>query len=100
IAEANVKVFKAGYHYGETAEIFTSNYEVKPATDVAKGKYRNITGNEATALGCVAAVKLSGLRLFLGSYPITPASDVLHQLSMYKNFGITTFQAEDEIAGM
>jgi 2-oxoglutarate ferredoxin oxidoreductase subunit alpha len=100
IAEANVKVFKAGYHYGETAEIFTSNYDVKPATTVAKGTYRNITGNEAAALGFVAGARLSGLRLFLGSYPITPASDILHQLSMYKNFGVTTFQAEDEIAGI
>ncbi len=100
IAEANVKVFKAGYHYGETAEIFTSSYEVRPAQNVAKGTYRNITGNEAAALGFVAAAKLANTRLFLGSYPITPASDILHQMSLYKNYGVTTFQAEDEIAGI
>ncbi len=99
IAEANVKVFKAGYHYGETAEIFTSSYQVKPAS-IEPGLYRNITGNEATALGFVTAANLAGVKLFLGSYPITPASDILHQLSQYKNYGVTTFQAEDEIAAV
>jgi 2-oxoglutarate ferredoxin oxidoreductase subunit alpha len=100
IAAANIKVFKAGYHYGETAEMFTHSYSVRPAQNIAPGTYRNITGNEAAALGFVAASQLSGLRLFLGSYPITPASDILHQLSQYKNFGVVTFQAEDEIAGI
>jgi 2-oxoglutarate/2-oxoacid ferredoxin oxidoreductase subunit alpha len=99
IAEANVKVFKAGYHYGETAEIFSSSYQVKPAS-IEPGLYRNITGNEATALGFVTAANLAGVKLFLGSYPITPASDVLHQLSQYKNYGVITFQAEDEIAAV
>jgi 2-oxoglutarate ferredoxin oxidoreductase subunit alpha len=99
IAEANVKVFKAGYHYGETAEIFSSSYQVKAAS-IEPGLYRNITGNEATALGFVAAANLAGVKLFLGSYPITPASDVLHQLSQYKNYGVITFQAEDEIAAV
>jgi 2-oxoglutarate/2-oxoacid ferredoxin oxidoreductase subunit alpha len=99
IAEANIKAFKAGYHYGETAEIFSQNFMVRPAT-IAPGTYRNITGNSAAALGFVAAAKLSGLKLFLGSYPITPASDILHELSSYRNFGVTTFQAEDEIAGV
>ncbi|HEX2569565.1 MAG TPA: 2-oxoacid:acceptor oxidoreductase subunit alpha [Polyangia bacterium] len=100
IAEANIKVFKAGYHYGETAEIFTHSYQVRPATHVEPGVYRNITGNEAAAIGFVAAAQLSGLKLFLGSYPITPASDLLHQLSTYKNYGVCTFQAEDEIAAV
>jgi 2-oxoglutarate/2-oxoacid ferredoxin oxidoreductase subunit alpha len=99
IADANIKVFKAGYHYGETAEIFTSSYVVKPAS-IEKGLYRNITGNEATALGFVVAAKLAGLKLFQGSYPITPASDILHQLSLYRNYGVITFQAEDEIAAI
>jgi 2-oxoglutarate/2-oxoacid ferredoxin oxidoreductase subunit alpha len=99
IAEANVKVLKAGFHFGETTEIFTHQYEVKPAK-LAPGRYRNITGNQAAALGFVAAAQQSGVRLFLGSYPITPASDILHELSVYKNFGVMTFQAEDEIAGM
>jgi 2-oxoglutarate ferredoxin oxidoreductase subunit alpha len=99
IAEANIKVFKAGYHYGETAEIFASSYQVKAAA-IEPGLYRNITGNEATALGFVAAAQLAEVKLFLGSYPITPASDILHQLSQYKNFGVVTFQAEDEIAAM
>jgi len=99
IADANIKVLEAGFAYGETAEIFTQKYEVKPAK-LAPGRYRNITGNQATALGFVTAAQRSGLRLFLGSYPITPASDILHELSQYKNFGVMTFQAEDEIAGI
>jgi 2-oxoglutarate ferredoxin oxidoreductase subunit alpha len=99
IAEANIKVLKAGYHYGETAEVFHTSYVVKPAA-IEPGLYRNITGNEATALGFVVAARLAGLRLFQGSYPITPASDILHQLSTYRNFGVQTFQAEDEIAAM
>ncbi|HET7152696.1 MAG TPA: 2-oxoacid:acceptor oxidoreductase subunit alpha, partial [Candidatus Kapabacteria bacterium] len=99
VMEANTRALKAGYYFGETAEIFTTRYEVKPAK-FAPGKYRNITGNEALALGVVAAGVKSGLPVFLGSYPITPASDILHELSKYKNFGIRTFQAEDEIAGI
>jgi 2-oxoglutarate ferredoxin oxidoreductase subunit alpha len=99
LAEANIKAFNAGYNYGETAEIFISTYNV-PAASITPGKYRNITGNEATALGLLTAAQLTGLRLFLGSYPITPASDVLHTLSTYRHFGVTTFQAEDEIAGV
>ena len=100
IAEANVKVFKSGYHYGETAEIFKTTYDVKAAASISPGTYRNITGNEAAALGFVAVTKLTGQRLFLGSYPITPASDLLHNLSLYKNYGVVTFQAEDEIAAI
>jgi len=99
IAEANVKVLKTGYHFGDTAGIFTSRYTVKEA-DLEPGTYRNITGNESTVLGLVAATKKSQLPLFFGSYPITPASDILHGLSRYKNFGVTTFQAEDEIAAV
>ena len=99
LLEANMRALKAGYHFGETTELFTTRYEVRPAK-LKPGKYRNITGNQATALGLVAASKKSGLPLFLGSYPITPASDILHQLSMYKNYGVRTFQAEDEIAGI
>src|SRR5215469_5310676 len=99
VMEANLRAFKAGYNYGETTEMFASAYEVKPA-EIAPGFYRNITGNSATALGFVAAAVKSGRPLFLGSYPITPASDVLHELSGYKNFPIYTFQAEDEIAGV
>ena len=99
ILQANLKVLKAGYHYGETTESFISNYEIKQAK-ILPGKYRNITGNEATVLGLIAAKELSGLTIFLGSYPITPASDILHELSKYKNFGIRTFQAEDEIAAI
>ncbi len=97
--EANTRVLKAGYAYGETTEIFTTRYEVKPA-DLPKGKYRSITGNEATAWGLVAAATKANLELFLGSYPITPASDILHELSKLKNFSVRTFQAEDEIAGI
>lgn len=97
IAEANIKVLKAGYFYGETAEIFNSRVTVKQA-ELEPGTYRNITGNEALVLGLVAAARQSNLPMFLGTYPITPASDVLHGLAKYKQFGITTFQAEDEIA--
>ncbi len=99
LAEANKRALKAGYAFGETTEIFHTTYRVAPAR-LAPGKYRNITGNEATALGFLAAAKLAGRDLFYGSYPITPASDILHQLSGYKNFGVKTFQAEDEIAAI
>ena len=99
ILDVNLKLLKAGYHFGETTESFISNYEIKQAK-ISPGKYRNITGNEATVLGLIAAAELTGLSLFLGSYPITPASDILHELSKYKNMGIKTFQAEDEIAAI
>ena len=99
VLEANTLALKAGFNYGENTEIFASSYSVKPAP-IASGEYRNITGNSATALGFVAASKKSGVPIFLGSYPITPASDVLHELSLLKNFGVVTFQAEDEIAGV
>lgn len=99
LVEANSRVLKAGFHFGETTEMFTVQYEVKPAR-ITPGKYRNITGNSALALGLVAAAQKSGLPLFLGSYPITPASDILHELSGYKQYGVQTFQAEDEIAGV
>ncbi len=99
ILEANTLALKAGYNYGETTEIFTTRYDVKPAK-LEKGTYRNISGNEAVALGFVTASLRSGLNLFLGSYPITPASEILQELSKYKNFGVVTFQAEDEIAGV
>lgn len=99
ILEANTRALKAGYNYGETTEIFTTRYDVKPAK-LEKGTYRNISGNEAVALGFVTASLRSGLNLFLGSYPITPASEILQELSKYKNFGVVTFQAEDEIAGI
>jgi 2-oxoglutarate/2-oxoacid ferredoxin oxidoreductase subunit alpha len=97
--EANTRVLKAGHAYGETTEIFTTRYEVKPA-DLPKGKYRSITGNEATAWGLMAAAHRAQLDLYLGSYPITPASEILHELSKHKNHGVKTFQAEDEIAGI
>ena len=97
--EANTIALKAGYYFGEQTEIFTTRYTVEPA-ELKKGIYRNVSGNEAIALGFVAASELSGLQLYLGSYPITPASDILHFLSGYKNFGVKTFQAEDEIAGI
>lgn len=99
IIEANIRVLKAGYAFGETTEIFTARYEVKPAA-LKPGKYRSITGNEAVAWGLIAASVKSGLDIFLGSYPITPASDILHELSKHKNFRVKTFQAEDEIAGI
>jgi 2-oxoglutarate ferredoxin oxidoreductase subunit alpha len=99
IAEANMRALKAGYAFGETTEMFHTTYHVAPAK-LAPGTYKNITGNEATALGFVAASRLAQRDLVYGSYPITPASDILHQLAMYKNFGIKTFQAEDEIAAI
>ena len=99
LIEANEIALKAGYYFGEQTELFTTRYTVKPA-QLEKGVYRNISGNEATAIGFVAASQLSGLKLFLGSYPITPASEILHFLSGYKEFGVKTFQAEDEIAGI
>jgi 2-oxoglutarate ferredoxin oxidoreductase subunit alpha len=99
VAEANTRALKAGYAFGETTEIFHTHYRVAPA-HLPPGTYRNITGNEATALGMLAASKLADRPLFYGSYPITPASDILHQLSGYKNFGVKTFQAEDEIAAI
>src|SRR6266540_1062857 len=99
IAKANVKAFRAGYHFGETAEAFSIHYEVKPAK-LPPGTYRGVTGNQALAMGLVAASVQSGLPLFLGAYPITPASGILEELSRYKNFGIRTFQAEDEIAAV
>jgi 2-oxoglutarate ferredoxin oxidoreductase subunit alpha len=99
IAEANIKALKAGYNFGNITEIFTTRYTVDPA-DLPKGTYRNISGNEATALGFLSASVKSNLPLFLGSYPITPASEILQFLSLYKNFGVKTFQAEDEISGI
>lgn len=99
IAEANKRALKAGYAFGETTEIFHTHYRVAPA-HLPPGTYRNITGNEATALGFVVASKKAERALFYASYPITPASDILHQLSGYKNFGVKSFQAEDEIAAM
>ena len=99
IKEANERALKAGYYFGETTELFTTRYEVKPAK-LPKGTYRNISGNEALAIGFITASVKSGLPLFLGSYPITPASDILHELSRYKNFNVRTFQAEDEIAAV
>jgi 2-oxoglutarate ferredoxin oxidoreductase subunit alpha len=99
IMKANIAAFNAGWNFGETTEAFSVQYEIKPAP-LKPGRYRNITGNTALAYGLVAASKLSGLPLFLGSYPITPASDILHELSKQKRFGVRTFQAEDEIAGV
>jgi 2-oxoglutarate ferredoxin oxidoreductase subunit alpha len=99
IAEANVTAFKAGYNFGETTEVFAVSYQVKPAK-LRPGTYRTISGNLALAYGLIAASRLSGLPLFLGAYPITPASDILHELSKHKAFGVRTFQAEDEIAGV
>ncbi|HGY90044.1 MAG TPA: 2-oxoacid:acceptor oxidoreductase subunit alpha [Planctomycetes bacterium] len=99
IAAANVACLKGGYNYADITGIFQTTYEV-PKAKLPPGTYRNIQGNAALSLGLVAASKLSGLQLFLGSYPITPASDILHQLSAYKNFGVITFQAEDEIAAV
>jgi 2-oxoglutarate ferredoxin oxidoreductase subunit alpha len=99
LAEANVKVFKAGYHYGETAEVFQTVYRVPPA-HFKPGVYRNITGNEALSLGLLVGANLAGKPLFYSGYPITPASSILHSLAKYKNFGCLTFQAEDEIAAI
>src|SRR5580693_8411409 len=99
IFESNVKVLQAGYHFGDTTETFTTTYRVEKAK-MAPGIYRSIMGNQALAYGLIAASQKSGLSLFLGSYPITPASDILHELSRYKSFGVRTFQAEDEIAGI
>jgi 2-oxoglutarate/2-oxoacid ferredoxin oxidoreductase subunit alpha len=99
LAEANKRAMKAGYSYCEATEAFQTSYEIPPAR-LSPGTYRNISGNAALALGLVAASRRSGLTLFQGSYPITPASDILHELSMYKDFGVITFQAEDEIAAM
>ena len=97
IKEANLKAFRAGWNFGETTELIAGSYVVRPQ-QTTPGTYRNISGNTALAYGLVAASRLSGLPLFLGSYPITPASDILHELSKHKNFGVRTFQAEDEIA--
>jgi 2-oxoglutarate/2-oxoacid ferredoxin oxidoreductase subunit alpha len=99
LAEANIAVLKAGWNFCDITELFHDRYEVPPA-HMEPGTYRNITGNMALAMGLIAASRRSGLPLFLGAYPITPASDVLHELSRYKNFGVTTFQAEDEIAAV
>ena len=99
VRDANVAAFKAGHAFGETAELFDHPYEVDPAA-LPPGTYTNINGNTALAWGLVAASQLSDLPLFLGSYPITPASDILHELSKHKAFGVRTLQAEDEIAGI
>ncbi|CAM5499468.1 2-oxoacid:acceptor oxidoreductase subunit alpha [Streptomyces abikoensis] len=101
IAEANVAAFRAGWNFGETTEDFAVSYEVAPATSAfPAGTYRNISGNLALSYGLIAAARQADLPLYLGSYPITPASDILHELSKHKNFGVRTFQAEDEIAGI
>src|SRR5450432_282835 len=99
IYESNVKALKAGYHFGDTTETFTTTYKVEKAK-MQPGVYRSIMGNQALAYGLIAASEKSGLPLFLGSYPITPASDILHELSRHKSFGVKTFQAEDEIAAI
>ncbi len=99
VAEANVAALQAGWSFGETTEMFSHVYEVAPAS-LPPGRYRQITGNQALAFGLIAAAERSGLPLFLGSYPITPASDILHELSKHKNFGVRTFQAEDEISAV
>ena len=99
ILEANLIAYRTGWNYGETTEDFSTSYEVAP-TKFAPGKYRNISGNTALAYGLIASAKKSGLQLFLGSYPITPASDILHELAKQKKFNIITFQAEDEIAAV
>lgn len=99
IAAANLRALKSGYYFGETAEIFSISYRVAPAK-ITPGHYRKITGNEATAIGLVAAARTINKTLFFGTYPITPASDILHQLSKYKNYDVRTFQAEDEIAAV
>lgn len=99
IFDSNLKVLQAGYNYGETTEAFTTTYKVEKAR-MQPGNYRSVMGNQALAYGLIAAAQTSGLQLFLGTYPITPASDILHELSRHKNFGIRTFQAEDEIAAI
>ena len=99
IVEANIKALNAGYYYGETLEVIKTTYRVNKAK-FEKGKYRNIMGNNALAFGLLTAAQRSGLDLYYGGYPITPASDILHYLAQYKNFGVKTFQAEDEIAGV
>jgi 2-oxoglutarate/2-oxoacid ferredoxin oxidoreductase subunit alpha len=99
ILDANLRTLKAGYYYGETTETFVTRYTVEKAT-LTPGNYRSITGNIALSYGLIAASQKSGLQIFLGSYPITPASDILHELSRHKNFGVITFQAEDEIAAI
>ncbi|MPZ50070.1 MAG: 2-oxoacid:acceptor oxidoreductase subunit alpha [Dehalococcoidia bacterium] len=99
VAEANIKSLKAGYNYGETTEVFAQHYHV-PKAKLPAGLYRNITGNEATAMGFLTASKLADRPLYYGSYPITPASDILHALAAFKRFGVKTFQAEDEIAAI
>jgi 2-oxoacid:acceptor oxidoreductase, alpha subunit len=99
LAKANEIALKTGYNFADTTEVFTTHYTVKKAK-IAPGKYRKLTGNEATAIGFIAASQLSGRPLFYGSYPITPASDILHELSRHKTFGVKTFQAEDEIAAV
>jgi 2-oxoglutarate ferredoxin oxidoreductase subunit alpha len=99
VVEANTLALRAGFNFGETAELFESSYEIPPTT-LAPGTYTNVTGNTALAWGLIAAARQSGLPLFLGSYPITPASDILHELAKQKHFNIRTFQAEDEIAGV
>ncbi|MGB8191321.1 MAG: 2-oxoacid:acceptor oxidoreductase subunit alpha [Chitinophagaceae bacterium] len=99
ILESNIRALQAGYNYGDTTETFTTTYKVEKAK-MESGTYRSIMGNQALAYGLIAASQKSGLPIFLGSYPITPASDILHELSRYKSFGIRTFQAEDEIAGI
>jgi len=99
IRDANIKVLKAGYYFGDTNETFTTRYDVKSA-NLPAGRYRSIMGNQATALGLIVAAKKAGLDLFYGSYPITPASDILHELARHKNYGVKTFQAEDEIAAI
>ncbi|MPZ73237.1 MAG: 2-oxoacid:acceptor oxidoreductase subunit alpha [Nitriliruptorales bacterium] len=99
IATANITALQAGWSFGETTEMFAHTYEVAPAV-LPAGRYRQVTGNQALAMGLIAAADRSGLPLFLGSYPITPASDILHELSKHKNFGVRTFQAEDEISAV
>jgi len=99
VLDANTRAFKAGFNFGETAELFESNYQVRPAVQ-EPGVYTNVTGNTALAWGLIAAAHQAHLPIFLGSYPITPASDILHELAKHKEFGVRTFQAEDEIAGV
>lgn len=99
LIDSNLAVLRAGYNYGDTSEMFTTRYEVKPAP-MPKGTYRNMMGNQALAIGLIAAARKADLNLFYGSYPITPASDILHELSRHKNFNVRSFQAEDEIAAV